>query len=177
MLAGAPEELLQKVDAGEATNNIHVWGFCWRLDRILREIAAQGQGNMLRGDKRDVARTLSYLDNLEKYLAYARAEPTPDYVRTHPDAWELPATPELPALENESQLELLVDLTRIGREARRSASNRMKNGFDPADAERLAEFLKKARNFVNSHFPVDGADHPETHTSVPSIPYEGAVGK
>ncbi len=171
-LQGSPEELLEKVQRGEATNNIHVLGFCWRMDRILREVVAQGQSNTLRADTRDVERIKSYLKALADYKAYAMSEPTPDYVQTHPDCWKLPAVPELPTIENEAQLELLFDLTRMAQELRRSASNRLKNSLDPADSRRLDEFLEKANKYVDSHFTPASLDHPETHTTVPSIPYE-----
>lgn len=145
------------------TYNADVCGLVRRINRFILEMAHSQSSGVSKTTSFDVVRALSYIDAVRKYLAWVIDQPELDLPETSPNKYKLPASPDIPEMENESIYDLC-NLFAIARdELANSQSSRLSSNLIPFDTSRLTAVLDKASNFIATYVTVvDPLDQPET---------------
>ena len=97
--------------ASNITYNTDVEGIVRRLNRFIVEIVKSVSSNVSGTNTFDIARAKSYISAMRAYAAWVVGQPALDLPETAPRATTLPASPEIPDMENDS----MYDLAQIGR--------------------------------------------------------------
>jgi hypothetical protein len=145
------------------TYNTDIYGLVRRMNRFILEMALSQSSGVSKTTTFDVARALSYINAVRQYLAWVTGQPELDLPETGPTKIKLPASPEIPDMENESMFDLCA-LFEIARdELANSQSSRLSSNLLVVDKNRLTAVLDKASAFIASYVTVvDPLDQPET---------------
>src|SRR5574337_1752380 len=154
------------------TYNTDIYGFVRRLNRFIVEIFKAQSSGVSVTQAFDATRALSYLASIEAYRAWVTSQPILDLPETAPQSINLPVSPELPLIENESLYDLATLMELMRDELANSQSSRLPTNLMPADNARLTALLAKANSFINDYIgKIDPLDLPE------SSPMEPMSGK
>jgi hypothetical protein len=152
-----------KPAARQQTYNADVLGLTRRINRFIVEIALSQSSGVSLTTKDDVARSLSYVKAVREYLKWVISQPTLDLPKTSPSVIDLPASPVIPDMENESMFDICSLLARAREELVLSQSSRLSSNLLPVDVLRLTAVLDKVSNFIATYVTVvDPLDLPES---------------
>ena len=145
------------------TYNTDVFGVVRRINRFIEEIFLSASSGVSRTSVFDVARAKSYIGAIRAYVTWVVSQPELDLPETGPRAINLPASPVIPTIENESlyDLAILFELSRD--ELANSQSSRLSSNLIKYDRDRLVALLDKADAFITNFIQVvDPLDLPES---------------
>ena len=153
------------------TFNTDVFGIARRINRFIEELARSVSSNVSGTNSFDVARAKTYVGAMRSYAAWVISQPELDLPETAPRSIALPASPVIPAMENDSILDLATLFELARDEIVGSQSSRLGAGLMAADLRRLTALLDKADAFIVDYITaVDPLDVPE------SSPLQGMTG-
>ena len=145
------------------TYNNDVRGLVQRINRFILEMAHSQSSGVSKTTSFDVVRALSYIDAVRKYHAWVIDQPELDLPETSPHKYKLPASPEIPEMENESIYDICTLFAVARDELANSQSSRLSSNLIPFDSSRLLAVLNKVSNFIATYVTVvDPLDQPET---------------
>lgn len=149
--------------ASQIVYNHDIVGVWDRLNRFIEETQKAVSANVSLTNEFDIARLTTYLDAVDRYLAWIVAQPQLDLPETSPREYALEPGPEPIPVENEDMDDLL-RLLRLARdEVVNSQSARFGSGLMPPDQKRLTATIAKARAFLKDYIvPTQPLDLPES---------------
>ena len=153
------------------TYNTDVYGLVRRINRFIMEVVKSQSSGVSKTSVFDVARMRSYISAMRAYLLWVTSQPELDLPETGPRPTELPVSPVIPMIENES----LYDVATLFELARDELAHMSSNliGFDAA---RFTAILDKADKFIDEYVVlVDPLDLPET-SPAQEMQSKGLVG-
>lgn len=145
------------------TYNTDIDGIVRRINRFIVELSKSVSSNVSGTNAFDIARARSFISAVRSYAAWSSGQPALDLPETAPRSINLPVSPVIPAMENESILDLATLLELARDEISGSQSSRDPAGLKTADLKRLAAILDKADAFITGYMTaVDPLDVPES---------------
>jgi hypothetical protein len=111
----------------------------------------------------DVTRILSYTGSIRSFVAWVVGQPLLDLPETGPTEMNLPESPVIPSMENESAFDICMLLEIARDELANSQSSRMSTNLMKFDHDRLLAVVTKLENFVTTYINVaEPLDLPES---------------
>lgn len=145
------------------TYNTDVYGLVRRINRFIEEVIKSQSSGVSKTSTFDVSRMRSYIMAMRAYLAWVTSQPELDLPETGPRPTNLPASPVIPLIENESLYDVAVLFELARDELSNSQSSRMSSNLIGFDASRFTAILDKAEKFIDEYVTaVDPLDLPET---------------
>jgi len=163
---------VQSQQSQDQVYNQDVLGLVNRINRFIVEVMKAASSGLSYMNTFDLNRSKTYLDAVDSYHAWIKAQPQLDLPETAPRGYKLEPNPEVPDLENED----INDLIRLWEVARdellSSQSSRMGCSMIAPDSARLESIIAKARAFLVDYVePTQPLDLPE---SSPANPMSGS---
>lgn len=150
MAQASPQSPAQPVIPIPKTSFNHdLVGVLNRLGRFITELVRSDSANVNSMSDADKTRLTSYLDAVDKYIAYVAAQPKLDLPKTsHQVEWPIEPLDPVPSISNED-VEDLVRLLMLGHaEVANSDSTSQGSGLISFDIARVNAIIAKARNFL-----------------------------
>lgn len=148
------------------TYNTDVYGLVRRINRFIEEVIKSQSSGVSKTSTFDVGRMRSYIMAMRAYLAWVTSQPELDLPETGPRPTNLPPSPVIPLIENESLYDVAVLFELARDELSNSQSSRMSSNLIGFDASRFTAILDKAEKFIDEYVTaVDPLDLPETSPS------------
>lgn len=145
------------------TYNTDVYGLVRRINRFIMEVVKSQSSGVSKTSTFDVARMRSYIAAMRAYLTWVTTQPELDLPETGPRPTELPVSPVIPMIENESLYDVATLFELARDELAASQSSRMSSNLIAFDATRFVAILDKAEKFIDDYVVlVDPLDLPET---------------
>lgn len=146
----------------KTTYNIDVHSIVRRYNRFLQEVNKAQSSGVSFTNPFDVARLSSYINSMEAYQNWIVSQPLLDCPETGPIEMDLPVSPTLPVMENESMQDV-INLVEIARdEIANSQSSRMPTNLLKFDKERQDSYLLKLRQLLAYVAAAEPLDLPES---------------
>lgn len=148
------------------TYNTDVYGLVRRINRFIEEVIKSQSSGVSKTSVFDVSRMRSYIMAMRAYLAWVTSQPELDLPETGPRPTNLPPSPVIPLIENESLYDVAVLFELARDELANSQSSRMSSNLIGFDAARFTAILDKSEKFIDEYVTaVDPLDLPETSPS------------
>ena len=139
--------------------NFEIAGMIRRLRRFRYENVKAVSSSLAAVSEADFLRAKSYLDAVDKYIAYVITQEPLDLPESSPYEIDLGEAEVLPMPENESLADILVMYDMFETEIGNSQSSRQASGFISHDIKRMNAMITKMRGFldtyVSSTLPLD----------------------
>jgi len=146
----------------KTTYNIDVHSIVRRYNRFLQEVNKAQSSGVSFTNPFDVARLSSYISSMEAYQNWIVSQPLLDCPETGPIEMDLPVSPTLPVMENESMQDV-INLVEIARdEVANSQSSRMPTNLLKFDKDRQDSYLLKLRQLLAYVAAAEPLDLPES---------------
>lgn len=163
--------MAQVKSTSEQTYNTDVFGLVRRINRFIEEIFKGQSSGVSRSSPFDVARAKSYVQALRGYHSWVTAQPELDLPETSSRPINLPVSPIIPGIENESLYDLAVLLELARDELASSQSSRLSSNLITFDSSRFVGIMDKVDAFIDNYILViDPLDLPETSPQYPMAP-------
>lgn len=147
----------------KTTYNTDIFSLVRRLNRFIVEIIKSQSSGISQTMPFDVARVTSYTAAIRSFVAWVVAQPLLDLPETGPQEMNLPSSPDIPLMENESAYDLCVLFDLARDELANSQSSRMSTNLMKYDHDRLLAIITKIENFVTAYINVaEPLDLPES---------------
>jgi hypothetical protein len=148
------------------TYNTDVYGLVRRINRFIEEVVKSQSSGVSKTSTFDVSRMRSYIMAMRAYLNWVTSQPELDLPETGPRPTNLPVSPVIPLIENESLYDVAVLFELARDELANSQSSRMSSNLIGFDAARFTAILDKSDKFIDEYVTaVDPLDLPETSPS------------
>ena len=146
----------------KTTYNIDVHSIVRRYNRFLQEVNKAQSSGVSFTNPFDVARLASYITSMKSFQAHVVSEPLLDCPETGPIEMDLPVSPTLPVIENESMMDV-INLIEIARdEVANSQSSRMPTNLLKFDYDRQTSYLTKVERLMAYVASMEPLDLPES---------------
>lgn len=145
--------------------NHDVAGVYRRINRFIEEVAHSVSSSGSQMNDYDQTRLATYLDAIDSYLGWVRAQPQLDLPETHPRQYNLAAAPVVndADVENESAIDVIRMLELARDELINGQSARLGSGLIRFDDARVTAVVEKARRFLEGYIAtVTPLDLPES---------------
>lgn len=143
--------------------NHDVVGIWDRINRFIEELSKSVSSNVSITNSFDITRLETYLNSIDRYHAWVKAQPQLDLPETSPRAYDLFPAPALPVIENEDTDDVIRMLVLARDEIVNSQSSRLGSGLIAPDSARLSAVISKARAFLVDYIiPTQPLDLPES---------------
>ena len=152
-------------------NNHDILGLVRRIHRFQEELIHSVSSGISQFKTHDLTRLRTYLKALVTYKAWATNQPELDLPESHPQAYVLPAGPDVVTTENESVADCLTHLDLLYREIVACQSARRSGGMLPFDSVRFDALIGKMEAFLTDF--VDEATPLDLPESSPKVPATG----
>jgi hypothetical protein len=150
----------------KTTYNIDVHSIVRRYNRILAEVNKAQSSGVSFTNPFDVARLTSYVSAMREFQKFIVSQPLLDCPETGPIEMDLPVSPALPMMENESMQDV-VNLVEIARdEIANSQSSRQPTNLLTFDYARQTAFLAKLDTLLSYVAVSEPLDLPESSPQV-----------
>jgi hypothetical protein len=150
------------VQTPKTTYNIDVHSCVRRYNRFLQEVNKAQSSGVSFTNPFDVARLASYVNSMQQFQAWIVGQPLLDCPETGPIEMDLPTSPVLPLMENESMQDV-VNLIEIARdELANCQSSRMPTNMIKFDYDRQQSYLEKIRQLMAYIQVAEPLDLPES---------------
>lgn len=145
-----------------STYNLDVHSLVRRYNRILVEILKSQSSGLSQTMPFDLTRVDSYVAAMNNYLDFIVDQPLLDCPETGPTEMQLPASPTIPYIENESGYDLM-QLIEIARdELANSQSSRLPTNLVKFDYARQKSYWEKVSKLITYIKSVEPIDLPES---------------
>jgi hypothetical protein len=142
------------------------------MNRFIEEVQKSVSSGVSFSNEFDISRLKSYLDSVDRYHAWIKAQPQLDLPETSPRAYTLPAPPPDQDVENEDLGDVLRMFSLARDEVINSQTSRLGSGILAPDSARLTAVVQKVRAFLLDYIvPTQPLDLPE---SSPQDPMTGS---
>jgi hypothetical protein len=152
--------------ATTGTNTVYnhdVVGFWNRLNRFASEVSLAVSSNVSLTNAFDITRLTSYLDAIDRFHDWVKAQPQLDLPETSPRQYELEPWEITMVIENEDMEDMLRLLILTRDEMVNSQSARLGSGILAPDSARVTALVAKARAFLTQYIiPTQPLDLPES---------------
>lgn len=143
--------------------NHDVVGLWDRINRFIEELSKSVSSNVSITNSFDIARLETYLNSIDRYHSWVKAQPQLDLPETSPRVYELFPAPVVPVIENEDTDDIIRMLLLARDEVVNSQSSRLGSGLIAPDSARLTAVISKARAFLIDYIiPTQPLDLPES---------------
>jgi hypothetical protein len=140
-----------------------VFSLVRRLNRFIVEVTKSQSSGISQSMPYDVTRILSYTGSIRSFVAWVVGQPLLDLPETGPTEMNLPESPVIPSMENESAFDICMLLEIARDELANSQSSRMSTNLMKFDHDRLLAVVTKLENFVTTYINVaEPLDLPES---------------
>ena len=147
----------------KTTYNTDVHSFVRRCNRFIVELMKSQSSGVSQTMPFDVSRVLSYLTNLRAYLAWVTGQPLLDLPETGPMEINLPDSPSIQEIENESVYDLCLLIEVLRDEIANSQSSRLATNLISYDYKRATDIIMKIETFIKTFIAVvEPLDLPES---------------
>ena len=158
--------------APTVTYNHDVAGLWQRINRFIEEVQKSVSSGVSLTNEFDVQRLKTYLDAIDRYHSWIKAQPTLDLPETSPRQYVLTPPPADIVVENEDLADVLRLFSLVRDEVVNSQSSRLGSGILSPDSARLSSAVGKVRTFLLEYIiPTQPLDLPE---SSPADPMTGS---
>jgi hypothetical protein len=159
--------------AQKQTYNHDVVGVWNRINRFAEEAQKAQSSNVSLTNSFDIARLKSYLDSIDRYHDWIKAQPQLDLPETTPRLYQLEDWVDASLMIENDDLDDIVRMFFLARdEIVNSQSSRLGSGLLKPDSDRLTAVVAKARAFIMDYVePTTPLDLPE---SSPLAPMSGS---
>lgn len=146
--------------------NKTVMSIARKFARARYELNKSGSANHQTFEAADIARQLSYLDDVVGYLNYAQNRKPLDQPKARPQEFEIPDPISYALVENEAVNDLNQMLFDMEIEISHCPSNARAGGLSPFDEKRLLTAVDDAKDFImNYAAKLTPLDFPESSPS------------
>lgn len=145
------------------TYNTDIDGLVRRINRFIVEISKAQTSGISQTASFDITRMSSYTKAIRSYVEWVVSVPLLDLPETGPRPINLPVSPVIPEMENESLYDIATLLELARDELTNSQSSRMSSNLMRFDHDRLIAIVDKVDNFIETYVTlVDPLDLPES---------------
>lgn len=150
-------------------NNQDIAGLQPRINRFITEALKSNSSSVNEILPHDMARLVSFLDAIDAYHNWIKAEPQLDLPKTNPRKYMLEDDAVVADVSNESINDWMRFMVTLRDELVLSESASKASGLNEFDSKRLQANTDKARSFLVSYVSVaTPLDFTETHPAAPS---------
>jgi hypothetical protein len=148
------------------TCNTDIFSLVRRINRFIVEVLKSQSSGISQTMPFDVARVKSYTASLRSFIAWIVAQPLLDLPETGPQWINLPKSPEIPNMENESAYDICVLFELLRDELANSQSARLSTNMMQFDHNRAQALIQKIDNLVDQYIAIaEPLDLPESSPS------------
>jgi hypothetical protein len=149
------------------TYNTDIDGLVRRINRFITETFLAQSSGVSKTASFDVTRMKSYTKAIRQYIGWVVSVPLLDLPETGPRSLNLPVSPIVPPMENESMYDVAILLELARDELVNSQSSRMSSNLLSYDQARITAILDKIDNFIDGFITaVDPLDLPDSSPMV-----------
>lgn len=151
--------------------NHDIVGLWNRINRFAVEVSEAVSSNVSLTNQFDIDRLTAYLDAIDRFHDWVKAQPQLDLPETSPRVYTLEPWTVNTVIENEDMEDIVRMLLLVRDEVVNSQSARLGAGLMPPDSARLTAIVAKARAFLKDYIiPTQPLDLPETSPNDPMTP-------
>lgn len=154
---------MPNIQTPSQTCNTDIFSLVRRINRFIVEMTKSQSSAVSQTMPFDVTRVTSYTNSLRSYVAWVVAQPLLDLPETGPQWIDLPKSPEIPAMENESVYDICTLFEIMRDELANSQSARLSTNMIQHDHARFLAIVSKIENLVTQYIAVsEPLDLPES---------------